>query len=1451
MQTNATITLLHLSDLHFGRHHRFASGNGPETLLDRLRIDLDELRDQKGLRPDLVVVSGDLAEFGDSDEFQQAMTFLWQVAQTIELPPQNFVIVPGNHDINWDLSRSYFAECKAYKKPAQRPYYKKFAFFEDAFTRFYDKCNGISFSAEEPWSFFEYPELNMVVAGMNSVIAESHKDEDHFGFLGETQLRSFAEKLRLYKERGFFRLGVMHHPPRDRRGGEETRKDQALFMQLLAPSLNLLLHGDAHEDTGEALHVNVPVLGLGSSGVAVGQRPEEVPNQYQMLRISANGIQRWLRDYAPDKRRFLHSARAEVNISVQFQQIEAFGKTSAPRPATDLETFVEQYRRSIIKNQRMHTVSDLLGRDPLDGPMTAFDFLKLFIPPDVMGEEPMLRFRDEQTRGNVDQFDALGIGGYSDTAAGVLSRGWVYLLGAPGAGKTALTRWILLSLCVPGERLEGFSENLVPIRIDMRLFHDAYEKAAPGFSFFDYLDSVHRERSWNLRGEALRELARLGRVYFLFDGLDEVIDESKRKIYAEMIAGLACSDEYSKCRGVVTSRVVGAELTRSIFNGARFSTYTLRDFTEKQQDRFLEAWHALVFADEPELREHRHRRITRALTASLSLRALCGNPLCCSLLAYLNRDEELPEGRHGLYQKILERWAEHWDANKGLPRPIASVRFDLFDKLSFLRRLAWSMMEGGGAEAGNAIGRDKLVAFAQSFCEEQWSESPDTARRLAEALISSLRERNEVLAWLGPDLYGFSHRALLEYSAAARAVELHGHRSGVSELANWFRKHWREDGWEETLLLTCGLLREKDHGPALVVQVLQEMAGNDRARVYRELDDYLCFYIKALGELRSLEHGLPRDFAERINGVLEYRIVRDPPMDEQKFLDAFRRCSEKWPDVERLLRATEKSFDSSEKDFPQNLSHVWIAAAGRNGRLHALLEGLRVRSDKLGHERSEASLLCQEAARFGPWSADEETRLHNTAADEPYDGNRYHLLRCITHAPGISFHPDEPVIQALVQLMNSSYEMQWRRRAAYTLIKRGVHVDDALACLRGYLKDADSTNAAWSAHALRLRGYADDETISVLCKFALSHPWCLADLISLSRTNPAARRALDEVSYRMELNRDVRTTFAAFAIGISKSCVLIDADEMRKRMRASDVKLAISLLEQHSDISRLEPFIAEEYARWLSMTKGQPTWTSVVQSAFHVSKKKGAKPFHNIWAELLECNDVRFAAGAAFYILEFSENVRLREAARAKMLDYLRGNRLDEENLLQCAQVLGADEPDADAAIKSLAKSADLIRIRFMAAEYLGDLASIDDLTTQDDHNGVREVAREVQDLYSHIHDLLYVGRPRRAIVKLYDERVGVLRETTFQGGTEFVYDSAYCQKPDAKPIAPNLRLRAEPYTHPDKLHAFFANLLPEGAMLEQKARKLGLPSTDRFGILLHVGEDVMGAVQVLPEEAF
>lgn len=89
-------TLVHLSDLHFGRVDA--------ALLDPLRDFVHRLA------PDVVVVSGDLTQRAKSEQFEQARAWL-------DTLPGPQIIVPGNHDISlYNVFRRFVEPLKRYKR---------------------------------------------------------------------------------------------------------------------------------------------------------------------------------------------------------------------------------------------------------------------------------------------------------------------------------------------------------------------------------------------------------------------------------------------------------------------------------------------------------------------------------------------------------------------------------------------------------------------------------------------------------------------------------------------------------------------------------------------------------------------------------------------------------------------------------------------------------------------------------------------------------------------------------------------------------------------------------------------------------------------------------------------------------------------------------------------------------------------------------------------------------------------------------------------------------------------------------------------------------------------------------------------------------------------------------------------------------------------------------------
>ena len=152
--------LVHLSDLHFGAHD--------EDLVEAVEASVD------GLKPDLIVISGDFTQRARTEQFKEACRFLEQLRDN----GHEVIGVPGNHDVPlYDVLRRFLSPLTRYR-------------------RFID---------ETLCPFIELP--GVAVLGINTARSLTFKDgrisEEQIEFIRETFSRTPAEA---------FRILVTHHP---------------------------------------------------------------------------------------------------------------------------------------------------------------------------------------------------------------------------------------------------------------------------------------------------------------------------------------------------------------------------------------------------------------------------------------------------------------------------------------------------------------------------------------------------------------------------------------------------------------------------------------------------------------------------------------------------------------------------------------------------------------------------------------------------------------------------------------------------------------------------------------------------------------------------------------------------------------------------------------------------------------------------------------------------------------------------------------------------------------------------------------------------------------------------------------------------------------------------------------------------------------------------------------
>jgi 3',5'-cyclic AMP phosphodiesterase CpdA len=234
-------TIVHLSDLHFGR----TDPGLPEALS----------REVKAAAPDIVVVSGDLTQRARPEEFRLAREFL----ATLPTPQ---IVVPGNHDVPlYNLPMRAFWPLARYKRHISRDV--------------------------EP--FFSDGEI--AVAGLNTARSLTIKN----GRVNWRQVSSLCAGLQTQPD-GVVRIVVTHHPFETSDAGAENIVGRAAMAMAAFSTcrIDLILSGHLHVNrvfsSAARYRIGDYSALLLQAGTAISSRRREEPNSFNILRVNGRRI---------------------------------------------------------------------------------------------------------------------------------------------------------------------------------------------------------------------------------------------------------------------------------------------------------------------------------------------------------------------------------------------------------------------------------------------------------------------------------------------------------------------------------------------------------------------------------------------------------------------------------------------------------------------------------------------------------------------------------------------------------------------------------------------------------------------------------------------------------------------------------------------------------------------------------------------------------------------------------------------------------------------------------------------------------------------------------------------------------------------------------------------------------------------------------------------------------
>jgi 3',5'-cyclic AMP phosphodiesterase CpdA len=249
-------TLVHLSDLHFGR-------------IDTATIEpLVSL--VAAIRPDVVVISGDLTQRAKKHEYEAAKAFLARL-------PKPQIVVPGNHDV---------------------PLYRVWERFLSPLGKYERYITGDL----EP----SYADEEVAVLGVNTARSLTFKG----GRINEEQIADIRRRLDPLPE-ALTKVVVTHHPfdlP-DEIGQAELVGRARLAMKAFADcGVDLLLAGHFHTSQAGDTSRRHQLPGYGAlavqAGTATSTRGRGEMNSFNVLRVTSNDIAVERQVWRPEARVF-------------------------------------------------------------------------------------------------------------------------------------------------------------------------------------------------------------------------------------------------------------------------------------------------------------------------------------------------------------------------------------------------------------------------------------------------------------------------------------------------------------------------------------------------------------------------------------------------------------------------------------------------------------------------------------------------------------------------------------------------------------------------------------------------------------------------------------------------------------------------------------------------------------------------------------------------------------------------------------------------------------------------------------------------------------------------------------------------------------------------------------------------------------------------------------------
>lgn len=384
------------------------------------------------------------------------------------------------------------------------------------------------------------------------------------------------------------------------------------------------------------------------------------------------------------------------------------------------------------------------------------------------------------------------------------------VLGEPGYGKSAMLRYLALSILQPEkldfDALDPSYFSLLPVWIPFARFSAAVANQQ-GVSIDDFFHTWLHQYSFDDIYPLFQRAARGGQVLLLVDGLDEAFTEhSGREALDRIVTFLQAFDASVVCTSRPKSyRLLGAPPSWAVATLIPLSDQKIEELATRWFDFLEPATGCSVGPNEASWGLRRAQAFLRAARGSPKTLELARNPLLCQSLIELFRfSHQLPEVRIMAYKQIVELLLSKHPAARtqagGNSSSVGHLDLRMTDLTEILVRLAWSMQ----LQPGGTLARNRCEEVCTEFLVDDTfglGESYTKASRVAGEIIGQLATHYGVLVERAPGEFSLLHLSIQEYLAAESVARL-----PPEEQLAWLDSIWTSQVWRESLIAWFGIL---------------------------------------------------------------------------------------------------------------------------------------------------------------------------------------------------------------------------------------------------------------------------------------------------------------------------------------------------------------------------------------------------------------------------------------------------------------------------------------------------------------------------------------------------------------------------------------------------------------------------------------------------------------------